>query len=136
MDESIIGNTSFSIFVMFENLEDISFRQLPLRAAFMASPPPSSAFPHHLKIDRPIVRPDTGVFRRANDRFYKAAMQEFERRRRNEHMLVLRMMNEPLDRAVLGGKGKLISRQILKSNLESERGIAAALIHDPWFNSQ
>lgn len=118
---------------MFVDLEGLPV--VPFNSTFMASPPPKSAFPKHLKMDRPLVYPDTGVFKRASDQFYKAAMQEFDRRRRNEHLLVLRLMNEPIDKAVLNGKGKLIVRKILRSNLESEHGLAAALIHDPWYNS-
>jgi hypothetical protein len=118
---------------MFVDLEGLSF--MPFNSVFMVSPPPKSAFPKHLKMDRPFFYPDTGVFKRASDQFYKAAMQEFERRRRNEHMLVLRLMNAPIDREVLDGKGKLIVRKILRSNLENERGLAAALVHDPWFNN-
>lgn len=60
---------------------------------------------------------------------YEAAVKDMERRRRNEHMLVLRLMHASSTPQVY----KPVRRLYIYSRLEAEKGIGAALLRDPFF---
>ena len=76
---------------------------------------------------------DEGVkerFRKITKPVYEAAMRDMLRRRRHEHMLILRLMHNPSFANTQTPNQKLF----FHSRLEAEKGIGAALLRDPFRN--